>query len=55
MRIRKPRTAAERKFSADGCKQHEIEPGRSVVNDWDKALFEPWAERKARRQSAAKP
>ena len=30
------------------CKEHEIEPGRSVVNNWDKALFEPWAERKAR-------
>lgn len=31
-----------------GCLPHEIEPGRSVVNDWDRALFEPWAERKAR-------
>jgi len=27
---------------------HEIEPGRPVPNDWDKALFEPWAARKAR-------
>lgn len=34
--------------SADGMHQHEIEPGRSVVNDWDRYLFEPWAERKAR-------
>lgn len=36
--------------------EHEIEPGRSVVNDWDRALFEPWAERKARlaQERAAK-
>lgn len=27
---------------------HEIEPGRPVVNDWDKHLFETWSERKAR-------
>jgi hypothetical protein len=27
---------------------HEIELGRSVVNNWDKALVEPWARRKAR-------
>jgi hypothetical protein len=27
---------------------HEIEPGRAVPNNWDKALFEPWAVRKAR-------
>lgn len=29
---------------------HEIEPGRAVVNNWDGgALFESWADRKARR------
>lgn len=27
---------------------HEIEPGRSVPADWNKHLFEPWADRKAR-------
>lgn len=27
---------------------HEIEPGRPVPNDWDKHLFERWADRKAR-------
>jgi hypothetical protein len=32
-----------------GVLPHEIEPGRSVRNDWDKALVETWAERKARR------
>ena len=30
------------------CKAFEIEPGRPVRNDWDRALFETWAERKAR-------
>lgn len=29
-------------------KSHEIEPGRGVMNDWDRELFEPWAQRKAR-------
>lgn len=28
---------------------HEIEPGRAVVNNWDAALVETWADRKARR------
>lgn len=32
---------------------HEIEPGRPVVNDWDKHLFETWADRKARRAREA--
>lgn len=32
---------------------HEIEPGRSVVNNWDKHLSETWAERKARRAQEA--
>lgn len=27
---------------------HEVEPGRSVVNDWDRELFEPWSARKER-------
>ena len=27
----------------------EVEPGRGIPNDWDAALFETWAERKARR------
>jgi hypothetical protein len=31
----------------------EIEPGRPVRNDWDKELFEPWADRKARRAGQA--
>lgn len=33
-----------------GIWPHEIEPGRSVVADWDAELRETWAERKARRQ-----
>ena len=32
-----------------GLWPHEIEPGRSVPADWNKALTETWAERKARR------
>jgi hypothetical protein len=31
-----------------GIWPHEIEEGRSVVNDWAKELFETWAQRKAR-------
>lgn len=35
---------------------HEIEPGRSVPNNWDKHLVETWADRKARRaREAGKP
>lgn len=35
---------------------NEIEPGRIPQDNWDRALFEPWAERKARlaRERAAK-
>lgn len=29
--------------------QNEIEPGRTVPSDWNKELFESWADRKARR------
>ena len=29
---------------------HEIEPGRSVVSDWDRELRETWDERKARQK-----
>lgn len=43
----KPRRTHQSKNG--GLCQHEIEPGRSVVNNWDKALFEPWSDRKARR------
>lgn len=45
------RPASPRPLDRDGKPQlfdHEIEPGRSVRNDWDKALFEPWERRKAR-------
>ncbi|MDR3514054.1 MAG: hypothetical protein P4L73_20655 [Caulobacteraceae bacterium] len=31
-----------------GVLPHEIEPGRGVPANWDKALVETWAQRKAR-------
>lgn len=31
-----------------GLWPHEIEMGRSVPANWDRELFEPWEERKAR-------
>jgi hypothetical protein len=42
-------SARVRRDGIDGVSLIEIEPGRSVPNNWDDALFEPWAVRKARR------
>lgn len=41
----KPRNAPKNR---SGVHAHEIEPGRPVPNNWDRALFETWDERKAR-------
>jgi hypothetical protein len=47
-----PRRISSATYNRDGVagvKAHEIEPGRSVPNDWDRALVERWEDRKARR------
>ena len=46
------RTASVRRswhVRAYGCLPHEVEAGRPVPNNWDRALVETWADRKARR------
>jgi len=43
-------TARIRRDGVEGVSAIEIEPGRGVPNNWDRALFERWAERKARRR-----
>lgn len=53
---RPPLSASRRRADfvrAHGCLPHEIEPGRSVPSDWNKALFEPWSARKKRRADTA--
>lgn len=36
-------------FRAHGFRPDEIEPGRRVPNNWQRALTETWEQRKARR------
>jgi len=42
------RISKARREALEGVKPHEVAPGWSVVQDWDTALRETWAERKAR-------
>lgn len=47
------RIVAAKRLELDGVdntlKPHEIAPGWAVAADWDAALIESWAERKARQ------
>ena len=52
---RRNRETAARRRELTGCEPYEVFPGWSVVQDWETALRETWAERKARRAEGRPP